>query len=83
MPKTPPTPGQTKTVHVSELQYEPKARTLLDDLAKFRTRGPVPTVLPAADLKALGLDARALVYAAPDPGRAQIELGTPTGAAVV
>jgi hypothetical protein len=39
-------------------------------------------VLPAADLKALGL-AQALVYAAPDSGRSQIELsGRPMGAAI-
>jgi hypothetical protein len=68
---------------VSQLQYEPVSIAVRETFTESRTAGPVPTVLPAADLKALGLDARALVYAAPDSGRPQIELGgRPMGAAV-
>lgn len=71
----PPTAGQTTKMRVGDLQYERTLRASREAFMETRTIGPVPTALPSADLTALGLDARALVYAPVGSGRSQIELG--------
>jgi hypothetical protein len=82
-PKTPTQPARSTARRVDQLQYEVTRISLRESFMSVRTIGPLPTTLPAADLKALGLDAAALVYVAPDPSRARIELGAqPTGGAV-
>jgi len=82
-PKAPPQPGQTAKMRVSAVQYERTFIAVAETFTETLTTGPVPTVLPAADLKALGLVSQALAFAAFDPGQSQIELGgRPMGAAV-
>jgi hypothetical protein len=74
-PKTPPVAGESRTMRVGALAYESTLEALRENLTATLTAGPVPTALPAADLKALGLDAPSLVYAALDSGAPHIELG--------